>query len=94
MKIFSRVVLCGIICLILVAIFLWPAIKDRLFGPREGIRHSLWDAASIFGQSGHDYWIEYSSLDLRVIGTYRDFDGDGIVDERIGFLRTDCRGLQ
>jgi hypothetical protein len=52
---------------------------------REEIRGSLWDVGSTVAGGEHDVWVEYSSLDFRVIGVYRDFDGDGFVDERITF---------
>lgn len=52
----------------------------------EEIRSSSWDAASISGKPAHDYWIEYHPYDKSiVVSTYRDYDGDGLVDERITF---------
>ncbi len=49
--------------------------------PREELKHSLWAAGSVSNRSANDIWIEYGAVSDAVVGIYRDFDGDGLVDE-------------
>jgi hypothetical protein len=47
--------------------------------------HTSWNAGSISNSSAHDIWIEYNTLNYRIVGIYRDHDGDGLVDEWLLF---------
>jgi hypothetical protein len=57
-------------------------LRDR---PECVLRNTSWNAGSISNSSAHDIWIEYDSLNYRILGIYRDHDGDGLVDEWLLF---------
>jgi hypothetical protein len=52
---------------------------------REEIKHNLWAAGAVSKGSPSDIWIEYEPIHLTVVGVYRDYDGDGLIDERVQF---------
>lgn len=52
---------------------------------REELRHSLWTAGSVSNKSGNDIWMEYGAVSGNIVGIYRDYDGDGLVDECLLF---------
>jgi hypothetical protein len=69
-------------CLLLVLVLI--TIK-RYSPPGEELRHSLWSAGAISNRSDNDIWIECGAVSRRVVAIYRDYDGDGLVDECLMF---------
>jgi hypothetical protein len=61
------------------------ALWERSPSPKDYIyQESTWDAASISGKPANDFWVQYNAADKRVVAEiYRDYDGDGLVDEAI-----------
>jgi hypothetical protein len=53
--------------------------------PREELSHGLWSAGTISNSSAHDIWIECDPVGGKVSALYRDYDGDGFVDECLMF---------
>lgn len=58
-----------------------------LFRPRdEKLFRHFYDAGTVSSASGHDIWFEYGGPESTLVGIYRDFDGDGLIDEHLMFF--------
>jgi hypothetical protein len=62
----------------------WIGVKGS-YRPGCELRHSLWRAGKVSDRSQNDLWIEYGAVSLMPVALYRDFDGDGLVDECLAF---------
>ena len=52
---------------------------------QEELLSSFWRAGTITNRSVNDIWIEYNPVTREITSIYRDYDGDGLIDERIVF---------
>lgn len=45
-----------------------------------------YEAGTVSSPFAHDIWLEYGGPESRLVGIYRDFDGDGLIDEHLMFF--------
>ena len=64
----------------LLSVLVWIIFSGLRYPPREQWS-SLWSAGTISNQSANDIWIEYGAVSGQVVAIYRDYDGDGFIDE-------------